>query len=159
MDTSATTLTVPYGGITGAADGFQRSRVSALPFTEVVARLKVGIDAAGLWVLHEIDPQMLLRKGGYAIGKARQILFFHPRYVARILSADPAALIEAPLKFVILELAAAQVSVRWFDPSGSFNRYGNPALARLGKELSGVCLEIITAAFADWRDGNRAREG
>lgn len=158
MDTSATTPTVPYGGITGAADGFQRSRVSGLPFSEVVTRMKVGIDAAGLRVLHEIDPQVLLR-GGYTIGKARQILFFHPRYVARILSADPAALIEAPLKFVILELAAAQVSVRWFDPAGSFNRYGNPALARLGKELSGVCLEIITAAFADWRDENRAREG
>jgi|SRR5690348_240039 hypothetical protein len=159
MNTAATVLNVAYGDMPGAAGGFQRSSMHALPFGDVVTRLEAGIEAADLWVLDEIDPQMLLRKGGYAIGKARQILFFHPKYVARILSTNPAALIEAPLKFVILELAPAQVSLRWFDPVCSFDRYNHPALTSLGSELSGVCLDIVTAAFAGWSDGRRARAG
>ena len=32
---------------------------------------------------------------------AGQLLFFHPRHVVRILAADPAALLEVPLKFIV----------------------------------------------------------
>jgi hypothetical protein len=44
-----------------------------------------------MWVLHEINPQMLLARGGVEIGAARQILFFHPAIMARLLAADSSA--------------------------------------------------------------------
>lgn len=145
MGTSHALLQAPYGEVGRTAEGFQRSRVCALQVADVVARLKASIEAADLWVLHEIDPQVLLRRDGYAIAPARQILFFHPRLVVRLLAADPSALLEAPLKFAVLERAGGEALVRWLDPAAAFERYGHPALADLGRELAATCEAIADA--------------
>jgi uncharacterized protein (DUF302 family) len=109
--------------------------------------LRDAIIANDVWVLHEIDPQMLLRKGGYAIAAARQILFFHPRLMARLLSTDTAALIEAPLKFAVTELEGGGVAVRWLDPEAAFARYKHPELTSLGNELAQLCARIADQAL------------
>jgi uncharacterized protein (DUF302 family) len=75
-----------------------------LPISErkkELGRLRSEIEAADLWNLQEIGPQALLSHEGYAMGPARQLLYFHPRYVVRILAADSAALLEVPLKFIV----------------------------------------------------------
>lgn len=141
---------VAYAVLGEAAASFQRSRTCALPVADVVARLRKAIEAANLWVLHEIDPQVLLSRGGYAIGAARQILFFHPDLMARVLAADPAALFEAPLKFAALELPGGAVTLRWTDPAAAFARYECPALADLGRELAATCEEIVTAGLGPY---------
>ena len=141
---------VVYAEAGQGAAAFQRACKVERPLPETVARLKAAIEVAGLWVLHEIDPQMLLRRGGFAIGPARQILFFHPRFVASLLAADPAALVEAPLKLVLLETAEGSTSLRWTDPAAAFARYGHPALAALGRDLAATCDAIVaTACRAD----------
>jgi uncharacterized protein (DUF302 family) len=126
---------------------FQHERLTASPMVDVVTRLHSAIEANGLWVLHEIDPQALLRKGGYAIPGARQILFFHPRLMVRLLEADSAAILEAPLKFALLEEAAG-VRLRWLAPDLMFARYRNDRLIELGSELASTCLAIADAAVA-----------
>jgi len=126
---------------------FQRVRISRLPLAGVVSRLRDAITANDVWVLHEIDPQTLLRKGGYAIAAARQIFFFHPRLMARLLTADAAALIEAPLKFAVTELEDGGVAVRWLDPEAAFARYNHPDLTSLGKELAQLCEHIADRTF------------
>lgn len=126
-----------------AAASFQRALACTLPVEEIVTRLKERIVAADLWVLHEINPQMLLHRGGYDIGPARQILFFHPRLMSRLLAADSAALLEAPLKFAIIGFPAGRTELRWLDPRKAFARYGSPTLATLGDELAGVCEGIV----------------
>src|SRR5262249_30740197 len=78
-------------------------RTCSLPLREVVARLRTTIKTAGFRNLGEIDPQAFLQGVGYAINPARHLLFFHPRYAARLLAADPAAFLEVPLKFAVLE--------------------------------------------------------
>ncbi|HEV2674274.1 MAG TPA: DUF302 domain-containing protein [Aliidongia sp.] len=138
---------VVFGEPGAGAGAFQRSRASTLSVADLVARLRTAIEAADLWVLHEIDPQMLLRRGGYAISPARQILFFHPRLMVRLLAADPAALLEAPLKFAVFERPDGGVEVRWIDPAAAFARYGDPGLAELGAELAAVSDAIATAAL------------
>jgi hypothetical protein len=67
--------------------------------------------------------------------------------MARLLTADSAALLEAPLKFAVLEPTAGVVSVRWSDPTAAFARYEHPALNDLGRELASVCEGIVTAAL------------
>jgi uncharacterized protein (DUF302 family) len=144
----AQVIKVSYAVIGEIADRFQQSRSTSLSLSAVVYRLRAAIETADLWVLHEIDPQALLRRGGYVIGAACQILFFHPRFVARIMAADPAALLEAPLKIALLELPDRTVVVRWFDPKSAFARYGRPELETLGQELAAVCEEIVTEGVA-----------
>ena len=136
---------VAYGTVGEAAASFQRSRTSTLPFAEVVTRLRAAIERADLWVLDEVDAQTIVGRGGYVIEATRMILFFHPRLMARVLAADPAALLEAPLKLAVLEEPGGAVIVRWFDSVAPYARYGNPDLAALGKELATICEEIVTA--------------
>jgi uncharacterized protein (DUF302 family) len=130
----------------GASAAFQKSRLSAAPFTEAVWRLREAIETADFWVLQEVDTQLLLRRAGYAVGPVRQILFFHPRFMARILAADSAALLEAPLKIAILGSTRDGVQLRWNNPAPAFARYGHPDLAVLGLELAAACDEIVAKA-------------
>ena len=119
---------IVYGVPGAAAAAFQRAQDCGCALTDEVAALRSAITARDLWVLHEIDPQALLRRSGMAIGPGRQILFFHLRYVARLLAADPAAIGEAPLKVVLLELPGGLATVRWFDPAPALSRNAHPDL-------------------------------
>lgn len=124
---------------------FQHARTSTLPFEDVLVRLRHEIEAAGLWVLHEIDPQKVLQRGRHAIGPARQILFFHPDLMVRLLQANQAALLEAPLKLAVLQQPDGAVTIRWIDPAAAFARYANPALTGLGHDLARRCEKIVAA--------------
>ncbi|RXG98029.1 DUF302 domain-containing protein [Bradyrhizobium zhanjiangense] len=141
--TKAALQTVAFSESGTAAASFQRALSSTLPVEEIVTRLKDRILAADLWVLHEINPQMLLHRGGYDIGPARQILFFHPRLMSRLLAADSAALLEVPLKFAVIGFREGRTELRWLDPGKAFARYRSPALAALGDELADVCESIV----------------
>jgi hypothetical protein len=120
---------------------FQRVIAAILPFEAVLETIRIVLREADVWIIHEIDPQMLLKRGGYAIARTRQILFFHPRYMVRLLGADPAALVEAPLKIVVMEDASG-VTVRWPVPGLLFDRYGHDELLTLGRELEHVYAAI-----------------
>lgn len=121
---------------------FQHVITASSSFEAVLETIRIVLREADIWIVHEIDPQMLLKRGGYIIGRTRQVLFFHPRYMVRLLGADPAALSEAPLKVVVMEDANA-VTVRWPLPGPLFDRYGHDELSALGREL-----ELIYAAIA-----------
>jgi len=109
--------------------------------------LRRKIEAAGRWVLHEIDTQEVLRRDGHIIGVARQILFFYPRLMVRLLEADRTALLEAPLKFAVMSLPDNDVALNWSAPVQDFARYGNTALAGLGTEFAVSCERIAAAAM------------
>lgn len=140
-------IAIEYGKPGRAAASFQRSETSTVSFAAVVAALRREIECAGLLVLHEIDPQTILKNGGHTIGATRQILFFHPDLMVRLLEADQAALLEAPLKLAVMEQPRGAVVVRWLDPAAAFARYGNPALVELGRDLAAACERIVAASL------------
>ncbi|RFB78034.1 DUF302 domain-containing protein [Methylovirgula sp. 4M-Z18] len=107
---------------------------STLGFHATIDRLKREIETLDMGVIHEINPQMLLERGGYSILGARQILFFHPRYAARLLALDPAAFPEIPLKAVVMEGRDGAITVRCRRVESLFKPY--PALQELAAELS-----------------------
>lgn len=65
----------------------------------------------------------------------------------RVISADVSAMVEAPLKLVVAEGADGIVTLRLADPATAFGRYGNPALAELGTELSATVRRIVHASI------------
>ena len=147
MSEAAQAISVDYREEGRAHEPFQHLRMATLPFAEVLDCLRAAIRDENLLVLHEIDPQTILQSANHVMGQGRQILFFHPRLMARLLEADTSALLEAPLKIAVIAGSGAQVSVRWQDPAGAFARYDNPALAALGSELAQVYERIITQAL------------
>lgn len=115
--------------------------ISPVDFAATLQCLKQAFHALDLWLIHEIDPQMLLERGGHRIGRARQLLFFHPRYAARLLEANPAALVEIPLKVAVLELPDGRVLVRHVDIEAGLVRY--PGIAMLAPELCEVLRDVM----------------
>ena len=116
--------------------------VSRLTFEDTVAQLKSAIQAEELWLIHEIDPQLLMRRGGYAMLATRQLLFFHPRYLVQLLEKDPSALVEAPLKLVVMEMPDGTVTLQHPDVATAFARYAG--LEALGFEFQDLYLRLLT---------------
>lgn len=140
-ETAATNPPLRYG--TFSNPPFQCVHTSRYGFDETVARLKRGLNEEDLWLIHEIDPQALLRQAGIPISPARQLLFFHPRLMRQILTASPDAIIEAPLKLVALHLPDASVSVRHLAAADQFGRY--PGLKDLASEFTDLFERLVSA--------------
>jgi uncharacterized protein (DUF302 family) len=130
-----------------AAALFQRVRFCPATFSEAVIALRETIDVAGLRMVDEIDTHFLLQQGDYRISFAHMFIVVDPAMLARIVDVDPSALLEMPLKFVVLQRSSGAVIIRWLDPSILFARYGNPALDKVGKELAATSAAIADAAI------------
>jgi uncharacterized protein (DUF302 family) len=120
---------------------FHSVTASALDFEATVARLKQAITDVDLWLISEVNPQMLLERGGYQIRPARQLFFFHPRYLVRLLGADPAAVVEIPLKLVILQMPDGSVTVRHNHVEELLSRYRG--MSELGAELAEILSQLV----------------
>jgi len=139
---SETLRTVHYAVPSETRPG-QRSARSRFPFEETLTRLKERIQAEELWLIHEIDPQMLMKRGGFEIPATRQLLFFHPRYLVRLLEQNPGALVEVPLKIAVLELPDGTVMLRHPSVAAAFASYAG--LEALGIELEGILERLLTS--------------
>lgn len=124
---------VNYGNEPNEYSG-DRTHESKYDFENTLVSIRRGIEDSGLWIIAEINPQLLAAKAGYGIAPARQILFFHPRYLKKLLEANPDALIEIPLKVTIMEKPGGKVALRFSDTESIFKMY--PELSELGCELS-----------------------
>ena len=114
---------------------------SAYDFETTLERLRQAMAENDLWLIDEINPQVLLERGGFAIHPARQLFYFHPRYVARILATDPAALVEIPLKFVVMQLPDGTVGVRSHPVESLLGRYAK--LSALTDELAEISRRLL----------------
>jgi uncharacterized protein (DUF302 family) len=136
---------VPQTGTAQAmqAPDFLVTRPSAYGFDETISLLKQAIEAENLMVVHEINPQQMMRMVGVRTGGMRQILFFHPRYMKRILEANRAGGIEAPMKILAMERPDGRVMVRFHDPVHQFAPYDG--LEEVAGELKAVIERVVAA--------------
>ena len=112
-------MNVQFGQLSTETESFQLIRTTARPFQQVLESVRNEIAAAGMKVLHEIDPQAALQGFGHTIGSARLVFFFHPNLLHRLLETDWAAIVEAPPKLALLELPDGTVSLRMVSPDGA----------------------------------------
>ncbi len=136
-----------FGAVGAEAEAFQYATSSTRRFDEVLTSLVAEIERAGLRLLQEIDVQKALAGAGRSVDGFRLLFFFHPALVVRVISADVSAMVEAPLKLVVMESPDGTVSLRIAEPAAAFGRYGNAALTALGEELSATVRGIIQASI------------
>lgn len=147
---TATLTKVDYPDDGAVRPGRQIAITSALGFDETTAALEAAIVAEDMWVLSRVETQMLVAKGGFAIRPLRQIFFFHARFMVRLLAQNPAAIVEVPLKFVIMAAADGSVTVRHPDIEAAFASY--PELAALAAELASIVGKITSMIPAQRAD-------
>lgn len=95
-----------------------------MPFGQVYVALKKRIVEHGFLLLHEIDTQAIVAKHGVSIPPLRQLLFFHPKYIAEIMTNDPLAINDIPLKLVLHQLDETTAQLSFKNPVGSLQGYG-----------------------------------
>jgi uncharacterized peroxidase-related enzyme len=115
---------------------------SKFDFDATIGVLKQAIAAQDLLLIGEIDPRKILMSAGLSLRPARQLLFFHPRYMKRLLEADARAVSEVPLKIVVLESHDGSVVLRGPDVTRSFACYRG--LDELAEELEAVRAKIVS---------------
>nr|WP_321412843.1 DUF302 domain-containing protein [uncultured Allomuricauda sp.] len=113
-----------------------------LPFGQVYDTLKKRIVEHGFLLLHEIDTQAIVAKHGVSIPPLRQLLFFHPNYIAEIMANDPLAINDIPLKLVLQEIDAQTTQLSFKNPVGSLQDYG------LKPEMAEELLERVQEVIA-----------
>lgn len=116
---------------------------SAQGFDETVSLLREAIASENLMVVEEVNPQQMLRLVGMRTDGMLQILFFHPRYMKRIIETNRNGGIEAPLKILIMERPDGSAVVRYHDPVHLFAPYAG--LEELSAEFDAM-FERITAS-------------
>lgn len=114
-------------------------------FNETLGLLKQAIEGQNLMVVHEVNPQQMLRMVGMRVDGMRQILFFHPRYMQRIIEANPNGGIVPPMKLIVMERPDGGVTVRYHDPVDAFAPY--EGLGEVAAELRQL-VETIVASVA-----------
>ncbi len=116
-------------------------------FAAVLEKTKSEILKNDLWIIAEINPQILLEKEGYKILEARQILFFHPKFMVKLLSEDPSAVMAVPLKVILMKLPDGQVIIQATDPCEIFEKF--PKLFSLANELSDIVINLFKSIVKD----------
>ncbi len=114
---------------------------SAHDFETTLAMLKQAIEGENLMVVHEVNPQQMLRMVGMRVRGMRQVYFFHPRYMQQILETNRNGGIEPPLKIIVMERPDGGAMVRYHDPVHQFAPYDG--LADVATELRGVIETIV----------------
>ena len=116
---------------------------SAYDFNDTVELLTVAIEEQNLMVLKVINAQRMLKMVNMQVQGMKQLLFFHPRYMKKIMQANPMGAIEPPLKIAIMERPDGKVVVKYIKPSYLLGKY--EGLSAIGDELDEILATIAVA--------------
>jgi uncharacterized protein (DUF302 family) len=83
----------------------------------------------------------MLRMVGVKTRGIRQVFFFHPRFMKRLMDINPHATIEPPLKVAVMETPQGTAFVKYLKPSYLFGRY--EGADAIGKELDALLAKIV----------------
>ena len=127
-----------------ASPEFQVLQSSKYDFNDTVELLKGAIEAQNLMVIKEVDVQKMLRLVDVQTKGMKQILFFHPQYMKKIMKANKNATIEPPFKIIVMEKPGGKVAVKYKRPSYLFGPYAG--LEAIGAELDDLVAKIVEEA-------------
>ena len=119
--------------------------VSKYSFNETVDLLQGAIEEQNLMVLLTVDAQKMLRMAGKKVKGMKQIFYFHPQYMRRVMEANKYATIQIPLKFIVMERPDGKTILRYFMPSKLLGSYkGVEPIARELDELVNNIIKEVT---------------
>ncbi|TYO91333.1 DUF302 domain-containing protein [Oceanicella actignis] len=122
----------------------------ALPYAELLPRLRAAVRAEGMAVVAEAGPTEAARARGVRVPGNRVVGVFRNDFAVRALRASLAAMIEAPIRFYVVQTPSG-ATLAWKTPSHVFAPYmaeGGPALAGLARELDAIFEATAARATA-----------
>lgn len=108
---------------------------SSKSFSDTVAGIKGAIKKKGVAIIFEVNHQNMISMVGGSTTPSVAIGFAKPQLGQKLLSIEPLASIEMPVRIAVRELANGKVYVIYYKPSYLFAHYNNPKLKKLGKKM------------------------
>lgn len=118
---------------------------STKSFKDTVTGIKGAIKKKGLAIIFEANHQNMIAMVGGTTTPGVGIGFARPQAGQQLLSREPLANIEMPLRIAVRELANGKVYVIYYQPSYLFAHYNNPKLKKLGEKMDKMLGMIAKA--------------
>jgi len=118
---------------------------SSKSFKDTVAGIKGALKKKGLAIIFEANHQNMIAMVGGSTTPGVGIGFAKPQSGQQLLSREPLANIEMPLRIAVRELANGKVYVIYYQPSYLFAHYNNPKLKKLGEKMDKMLSMIAKA--------------
>ena len=121
---------------------------SKAPFAKVATALEQAIadQRMGL-VCHANAKQGAATRGIKILGN-QVFLVFRNDFAVRLISADPRAAFEAPIRVYLYENRDGTATLVYLKPSALLKAYPHPEVARVGAELDPIFEKIAAQALA-----------
>ncbi|MBL4720458.1 MAG: DUF302 domain-containing protein [Alphaproteobacteria bacterium] len=141
------TLTTPARADTAAPYPGTVTFESKKPFKTLVDDLKKAIGANKMGLVAQACADCGARSIGKTIPGNRVIMAFNPHFAVRMLNANLAAGIEAPIRFYITENADGSAALTYRTPTSVFAPYKTPTLDVMARELDPIFEKIAADAL------------
>lgn len=142
----ALTSTLMFTGQVYAAENQQPVMLeSSKSFADTVAGIKGAIKNKGLAIIFEANHQNMIAMVGGSTTPSVAIGFAKPQTGQKLLSIEPLAGIEMPMRVAVRELPNGKVYVIYYQPSYLFAHYNNPKLKKLGEKMDKMLTMIAKA--------------
>ena len=115
-------------------------------FDDAVSKIKAAINEKGLAIIFEANHKNMMAMVGIESKKSLTIGFAKPEMGNMVLSAEPRAAIEMPLRIAVRELENGDILVIYYRPSYLFSHYKNEKLNMIAKKQADKMVESIAQA-------------
>lgn len=120
----------------------------ACNFTELVQRLERAIEINRMTLVARASASAGAAARGITIPGNAVIMVFRNDFAVRMLAANVAAGIEAPIRYYVTENADGTATLSWQSPSAVFAPYRGAEIAALARELDPIFARIAADALA-----------
>lgn len=145
MITAAIGALAMGAGVAGAADGLM-----TVPSTHSVAattdRLEKGLEAAGFRIFARVDHGAGAKSVDMPLAPSELLIFGKPDIGTLLMQSQPTVGIELPLKYLVWQDDAGDVTVGWNDPAWITARHGIDDRAPVVQKMQGALKKFATEA-------------
>lgn len=120
-------------------------------YSKLLADLKAAVQAGGMGLVTEAGPTEVAEQRGETIPGNRVVGVFRNDFAVRVIRAAPAAMIEAPIRIMVMEEPDGTATLAYATPSAVFAPYmeeGGAALAEAAAALDAIFAGIVAEAAA-----------
>ena len=120
---------------------------SAKPFADTVAGIKSAIQDKSLAIIFEANHQNMIAMVGGSTTPSVTIGFANPKMGELVLTTEPRANLEMPMRLAVRELSDGEVYVIYYEPSYVFSHYDNDKLNGVGEKMDKMVGGIVAAGI------------
>ena len=119
---------------------------SSNSFEVTLKKLKDAIKSKGMNIVFEANHQNMMKMVGIESKRSVTLGFAKPQTAAKLLSIEPRAALEMPMRITVRELDDGSVVVIYYRPSYLFGHYGKEKLTMMAQKKMDPMVEMFAKA-------------